>query len=74
MKRLNITIPERIAEAMEIYGNKSQFITEAVIEKISRDKKKKLDDLPIEGYKNEYSPDKKINEEWETATIEGWPD
>jgi len=74
MKRLNITIPERVAEAIEVYENKSKFITEAIIEKIGKDKKEKLDRLLIEGYKNEYGADKEINKKWEGATIEGWPD
>lgn len=74
MKRLNITLPERVAEAIEVYQNKSKFITEAIIEKIEKDKKEKLDTLLIEGYKNEYSLDKKINQDWEYATLEGWPD
>jgi metal-responsive CopG/Arc/MetJ family transcriptional regulator len=74
MKRLNITIPEKVAEAIEVYENKSKFITEAIVEKINKDKKEKLDNLLIEGYKREYSSDKKINKEWEKATIERWPD
>jgi len=74
MKRLNITIPERVAEAIEVYKNKSKFITEAIVEKISKDKKEKLDSLLIEGYKNECGSDKEINKKWEAATIEEWPD
>jgi hypothetical protein len=74
MKRLNITIPEKVAEAIEVYENKSKFITEAIVEKINKDIKEKLDNLLIEGYKKEYSSDKKINKEWEKATIERWPD
>ena len=74
MRRLNITLPERVAEAMEAYQNKSRFITEAIIEKIKKDKKEKLDAQLIEGYKNEHSPDKKINQEWEDITMERWPD
>jgi metal-responsive CopG/Arc/MetJ family transcriptional regulator len=74
MKRLNITLPERVAEAIEVYQNKSRFITEAIIEKIEKDKKEKLDALLIEGYKNESNPDKKINQEWEEATLKGWSD
>jgi metal-responsive CopG/Arc/MetJ family transcriptional regulator len=73
MKRLNITLPEKVAEAIEIYQNKSKFIAEAIIEKIEKDKKEKLDALLIEGYKNEYNSNKKINQEWEDITIEGWP-
>jgi hypothetical protein len=74
MKRLNITIPERVAEAIEAYGNKSKFITEALVEKINRDKKEKLDGLLVEGYKNEYSSDKEVSKKWEAATMERWPD
>lgn len=74
MKRLNITIPERVAEAIEVYGNKSKFITEAIVEKISREKKEKMDSLLVEGYKNEYGSDKEINKKWEAATMGRWPD
>ncbi|HAX18137.1 MAG TPA: hypothetical protein DCY00_06045 [Actinobacteria bacterium] len=74
MKRLNITLPEKVAEALEAYENKSRFISEAVIEKIIKDKKVETDSLLIEGYKNENSKDKKVNEEWEKATLESWPE
>lgn len=74
MKRLNITLPERVAEAIEVYQNKSRFITEAIIEKIKKEKSEKLDILLMEGYKNESGLDKKINQEWEDTTLKGWPD
>jgi len=74
MKRLNITLPERVAEAIEVYQNKSKFISEAIVEKIEKDERQKLDILLVEGYKNERGADRKINKEWETATIERWPD
>lgn len=74
MKRLNITLPEKVAEAIEGYNNKSKFIAEAIIEKIKKEKKEKLDLLLVEGYKSEYSLDKKIDKEWGAATIEGWPE
>ena len=74
MKRLNITLPEKVAEAIEVYQNKSRFISEAIVDKIKKDKKEKLDTLLIEGYKNESGLDKKINQEWEDATLKGWPD
>lgn len=74
LKRLNITLPEKVAEALEAYENKSRFISEAVIEKIIKDKKVETDSLLIEGYKNENSKDKKVNEEWERATLESWPE
>jgi metal-responsive CopG/Arc/MetJ family transcriptional regulator len=74
MKRLNITLPERVAEAIDVYQNKSKFIAEAITEKIEKDKKEKLDTLLVEGYRHECSTDKKINKEWENTTLEGWPD
>ena len=74
MKRLNITLPERVAEAIATYENKSRFIADAINEKIERDKKEKLDTLLVEGYKSEGSADKIINKEWEGATLEGWPE
>ena len=74
MKRLNITIPEKVSEAIEVYENKSKFITEAITEKIKKEAKEKLDHKLTEGYKNEYNSDQKINNEWEDATLEGWPD
>ena len=60
MKRLNITLPERVAEAIEVYQNKSKFIAEAINEKIENDKKEKLDTLLVEGYKSECNTDNKI--------------
>jgi len=74
MKRLNITLPERVAQSIEVYQNKSKFIAEAINEKIQKDKKEKLDTLLVEGYRRECSADKKINKEWEDATLKGWPD
>ena len=49
MKRLNITLPERVAEAIEVYQNKSRFITEAISEKLEMDNKEQFDALLIEG-------------------------
>jgi metal-responsive CopG/Arc/MetJ family transcriptional regulator len=74
MKRLNITLPDRVAEALVNYSNKSKFIAEAVIQKIEKDNKEKLDKLLIEGYKAESKNDEKINKEWENATFERWDD
>jgi hypothetical protein len=74
MKRLNITLPERVAEAIAPFENKSRFIADAIIEKIEKDKKEKLNTLLVEGYKSEYGADEKVNNEWEAATLEGWPE
>lgn len=73
-KRLNITLPEKIAEALAPYNNKSKFIAEALEEKIERDRKKRLEALLIEGYKNESISDRNMNKDWEDATLESWPE
>ena len=72
MKRLNITLPEEIAQEIKDIPNKSGFISEAVKEKLDRINKEKLDKLLIEGYKATRREDKEINQEWEKITLEGW--
>jgi len=72
LKRLNITLPEKIAQEMKDIPNKSGFISEAVKEKLNRINEEKLDKLLIEGYKATRKEDKKINQEWEKITLEGW--
>jgi len=73
-KRLNITLPEEIAEAIAPFNNKSKFIAEALLEKIEREKKEKIDVLLVEGYKAQKISDKKLNDEWEEITLESWDD
>ena len=72
LKRLNITLPEKIAQEIKDIPNKSSFISEAVKEKLDRINKEKLDKLLIEGYKATRKEDKEINQEWEKITLEGW--
>ena len=72
MKRLNITLPERIAQELKNIPNKSSFISEAVKEKIERINKEKLDKLLIEGYRATRKEDKEINQEWEKIILEEW--
>ena len=72
LKRLNITLPEEIAQEIKDIPNKSSFISEAVKEKLDRINKEKLDKLLIEGYKATRKEDKEINQEWEKITLEGW--
>jgi len=73
-KRLNITLPEEIVEAIAPFNNKSKFIAEALLEKIEREKKEKIDVLLVEGYKAQKISDKKLNDEWEEITLESWDD
>ena len=72
MKRLNITIPDDLGQNLERVPNKSRFIAEALKEKLEREKRKKLEELLIEGYKATKKEDKMLNKEWEAITREGW--
>jgi len=72
MKRLNITIPEELGWDLRTIPNKSRFISEALKEKLERERNKKLDDLLIEGYKSTKEEDKKLDKEWEKITLKGW--
>jgi metal-responsive CopG/Arc/MetJ family transcriptional regulator len=72
LKRLNITLPEEIAQEIKYISNKSGFIAEAVKEKLDRINKEKLDKLLIEGYKATRKVDKEIDQEWGKITLEGW--
>lgn len=72
MKRLNITIPDDLIKDLETIPNKSRFISDALKEKLEREKKKKLEELLIEGYKETKKEDKNLNKEWGAITIEGW--
>ncbi|OGX42482.1 MAG: hypothetical protein A3G91_02530 [Omnitrophica WOR_2 bacterium RIFCSPLOWO2_12_FULL_50_9] len=72
MIRLNITIPEDVAEQLHHIRNKSQFISRALKEKFDREKTQKLEKALIEGYKETASEDRRTAGEWDNATLEGW--
>jgi len=72
MKRMNITLPEELCRELESVPNKSRLISEALREKLERDRRRKLDALLIEGYQATKDEDKKLSEEWEGVTGEGW--
>ena len=73
MKRLNITLPEEVERALKPISNKSRFIAEALKEKLEKERRKKLDELLVEGYKATREEDKELNKEWEEVTLEKWP-
>lgn len=72
MKRLNITIPEDIDKELSMYPNKSHFISEAVKEKLKKEKQKKIDAKLTEAYKLSKVEDMKINKDWSDVTLEEW--
>lgn len=71
-KRLNITIPEEIAKKLNKISNKSKFIAEAVKEKLEKLEIQQLEKILAEGYEAVKEEDKKVNDDWEKITLEGW--
>ncbi|WP_025209745.1 hypothetical protein [Hippea sp. KM1] len=70
-KRLNITVPEDVADILKGVKNKSAFIAEAVREyKRQKDKEKLIAELK-EGYMSTTKEDLELSEEWEVAINDG---
>ena len=70
MTRLNITIPDEIAEKIAGISNKSRYIAEALNEKIEREKRKDIEKLLIEGYSSESKEDSKLRQDWDNTVID----
>lgn len=73
MVRLNITMPEEVAEKLRHIANKSQFIAQAVREKFLREKRRELERLLAESYQKAAQEDMSANRDWENPTLtDGW--
>ncbi len=72
MIRLNITLADDIAKELANKHNKSRFITEALKEKLERERRKRIGSLLLEGYKVTYKEDIGLQADWENIEIEGW--
>jgi len=72
MTRLNITLPDEIAEELAAQPNKSRFIADVLKEKFEGERKKEIEARMAEGYKAAKNEDRKINDEWEGASLEKW--
>ena len=72
MVRLNITLPDDIAEKIANKPNKSRFIAEALKEKIEREKKKQIENLLLEGYSATSEENEKLQDDWEITDTENW--
>jgi hypothetical protein len=72
MRRLNITLPEIVAMALDKVSNKSRFIAEAVLEKIAADERRKLDAELSAAYQAVRTEDARVDAEWELVTIKDW--
>ncbi len=69
--RVNITLPSEIAEMLKNVKNKSNFIAEAVRERIEKEEKAHLIKELSEGYKIRKSEEKKLAQEWDTTSGDG---
>ena len=73
--RLNITLPKEVAESLkDISGprKRSHFIAEAIVERIERRQKEKLEKELEEGYRASRQEALAISKEFETLDLEGW--
>ena len=72
MTRLNITLPDEIANKIANKHNKSRFIAEALKEKIEREKQKRIELFLLEGYNATSKEDAKLHADWKKTSVEGW--
>ncbi len=73
--RLNITLPREVAESLNSMTEprtRSRFISAAIVERIERRQKEKLEKDLEEGYRATRQEALAISKEFETADLEGW--
>ncbi len=73
--RLNITLPKEVAESLQNISEprkRSRFIAEAIVERIERKEKEKLEKELEKGYRATRQEALAISEEFETFDLEGW--
>ena len=74
--KLNFTVPEDVAEALKTRVSKrkrSAFVAAAVLDKLKELEQEQLRQALMEGYQARRAEDAEVNQEWEGATLEGWP-
>jgi len=73
--RLNITIPKDLAQALNRltgHRKRSQFIAEAVKQRIEQKEKEELEKILEEGYRATARENLAITKEFESADLESW--
>ena len=73
--RLNITLPEELAQALEKLVSprqKSRFIAEAISQRIKKIQNEELERTLEEGYRARKDESISIAKEFESIDIEGW--
>ena len=74
--KMNFTIAEDTISRMKNIvpeGNRSGFVGSAIEEKLDQTEREQLLELMKEGYLARRQEDIETNQEWEAATLEGWP-
>jgi len=72
MVRMNITIPDRVAQKLSKVNNKSRFIAEAVEEKITAQEKHQMMLTLSQEYEEMAIEEKASMKDWEVIETEGW--
>ena len=75
--KMTFTIPHEIAQRLKdavAERRRSAFVATALGQKLEEVQEKRIRESLIQGYIERYDEDKRINEEWELATIESWDD
>ena len=73
--RLNITLPSALAKELKRISpprKQSQFVAEAVEQRIEQLKKKQMEKALVEGYKVTSKEGIEITKEFESVDFEGW--
>ncbi len=71
MKTIAIKVPDEILGFLgSVSKEQEKFVLEAIKEKVSREKKRDLKRLLVEGYQATAAEDLKITKEFETADLE----
>lgn len=74
--KINFTIPEDVAEALKSRVGKrkrSAFVVAAVADKLKELEEEQIRQSLVEGYQARQAEDAGVNQEWEGATLEEWP-
>ena len=77
MVRMNITIPEELAEKLDQIVSsrkKSQFIADSLRQRIKRIEEEEREKKLAEGYKARKEEGLSIAEDFTSADLEGWDD
>ena len=77
MVRMNITIPEELAQKLDQIVSsrkKSQFIADSLRERIKRMEEEEAEKKLAEGYKARKDEGLAIAEDFRSADLEGWDD